>query len=130
MTTRALTLVAWCVSHPAPWHYVGPRLKLHRRPFGEADALELQLFRDLAPIIAKHPGDSARIWHACPDRWRPALTIALALPDWWLARAGEIPELVADWNRYGSRGWELPTHPVGTVDPLAGVETPRLEVAA
>lgn len=127
--TRGLTLLAWAVTHPAPWSYLAPRLKLDRKPHSAADRLEIEMFRALAPIIAQSPGDRARIRRACPDRWLFALDIALCLPDWWLARAGAIPDLLTDWTRKGSKDWELPPYPVSVADPEHHM-APRLEVAA
>lgn len=106
--TPALTLLARAVEDAADARFILSQLVLERRPRTLQEARELALFRALAPVLATHGGNPAAVRAHCPPEHREALTVALALSDWWHRRCEPLPKLVALWTAGRSREWEIP----------------------
>lgn len=111
--TPALTILAWAATEHAAAMYLTSRdrLKLERKPFSRVDRVELLMMRTLLPVIARYPGDRVRVRReveANHPRWLFALDLALCLPEWWIGRAGALPDLVELWTTGKARGWQLP----------------------
>ena len=109
--TLYLTLLAHMAHSENGATYALSRLALDRKPRNRAEREEIALFRDLAPVLRRFPGDAFAIRCHCPPQRLGALDYALALPDWWLCAAEPLPALVARWSARGSEGWQLPCLP-------------------
>lgn len=123
----AITLLARVVTDDRVAEFVLPRLDLTRAPKSRLDRQGLEMFRDLLPILKRHPGDRVNVRRATPGRWLFAVDVAVALPQFWLD-AAESPAVLLDrFNAGQPDGWTLPLSAPAAAPPA---DNPALRRAA
>lgn len=104
----AVTLLSVMADCEDATRYALEHLRLGRIPHDETDRLDLALFTDLSPLLARFPGDRTELWRQHPPRWRQVVMDALVRHDTHHREEGPFKLLVARWVHRGGTGWRHP----------------------